>query len=71
MNYIDYGFGILPKDCFSSLPNNKVIDLADIYVNLVETNELLGYEVKQRFYEIGSFDGIEETNEYIRNKYKL
>jgi N-acetyl-alpha-D-muramate 1-phosphate uridylyltransferase len=71
MEYIDYGFGILRKECFHSLPKNKVIDLADIYMNLIEYKELLGYEIKKRFYEIGSFKGLEETDNYIRDKYNI
>jgi len=71
MEYIDYGFGVLRKECFQSLPEDKVIDLANIYMNLVEKKEVLGFEIAKRFYEIGSFKGIEETDLYIRKKYNL
>ena len=68
MKFIDYGLGIIQKKCFNNVKINEVIDLADIYKSLAENKKLLGFEVKERFYEIGSFDGIKEFNNYINNK---
>ncbi|OGI95629.1 nucleotidyl transferase [Candidatus Nomurabacteria bacterium RIFCSPLOWO2_01_FULL_42_17] len=67
MKFIDYGLGIVNKKCFFNIKENVKIDLASIYKDLVNKRELLGYEVKKRFYEIGSFDGIEEFKNYINN----
>lgn len=63
--FIDYGLGILGKKAFVDFEDSEVIDLEAIYQNLIKKNELLGYEVKERFYEIGSFKGLEETSEYL------
>lgn len=67
MQYIDYGLGILSEKCFAELRSRKVFDLAEVYSRLLEKNELAGYEVKERFYEIGSFEGLSETNDYLNN----
>ncbi|MGA2141513.1 MAG: nucleotidyltransferase family protein [Brevinematales bacterium] len=66
MEYIDYGLGIIRKSCFDGLKENEACDLADIYRGLVSENELAGFEVNERFYEIGSFKGIEETKEFLK-----
>ena len=68
MEYIDYGLGIIGKSCFGALKENEACDLADIYRGLVSENELAGYEVKERFYEIGSFKGIEETKKFLKKR---
>jgi len=65
MEFIDYGLGIFIPDVFSSLPVNQPADLAEIYQNLVTDRKLLAYEVKQRFYEVGSFEGLHELDELL------
>ncbi len=67
--YIDYGFSILRKDAFAPYLTVDKFDLKDVFKDLISKNEMLGYEVYNRFYEIGSFKGIEETKEYLlKNK---
>lgn len=63
--YIDYGLSILRKNALTSFMNKDKFDLKDVFKELISKNEMLGYEVFNRFYEIGSFDGIEETKEYL------
>lgn len=65
MEFIDYGLGVFIPDVFASLPTNQPADLALIYQTLVEGKNLLAYEAKQRFYEIGSIDGLRELNELL------
>jgi len=65
MEFIDYGLGLFSPEVFASLPENQPIDLSDIYQKLVATHSLLAYEVKQRFYEIGSFEGLHELDELL------
>lgn len=65
MHYIDYGLGILKADVLQAVPEDEPYDLADVYSCLVSVGELQGYEVSERFYEIGSFEGLEETRGYI------
>ena len=70
MNYIDYGLGILNADVFSGYPEGGILDLSKVYNELSLKNELFGYEVFERFYEIGSHQGILETEEYLTAKEK-
>ena len=68
MKHIDYGLGILSKQVFDEYDDKSVFDLAEVYGNLLEKGLLTGYEVKERFYEIGSFAGLEETDKFLREK---
>jgi NDP-sugar pyrophosphorylase family protein len=36
-----------------------------LYQNLLDQGELAAYEVSERFYEIGTFGGLEEMRHYI------
>jgi NDP-sugar pyrophosphorylase family protein len=62
MHHIDYGLGLLKKEAFTPWPKNDVVDLADVYKRLVAEHQLAGYEIKQRFYEIGSYTGLAELD---------
>jgi NDP-sugar pyrophosphorylase family protein len=68
MQYIDYGLGVLNADALSGWEDNKAFDLADVYRDLIARNELAGYEVKQRFYEIGSPEGLAELDALLRHR---
>ncbi len=71
MAYIDYGLGLMSTSVFSTYPNNSPFDLADVYQDLSVTGQLMGLEVYQRFYEIGSHSGLKEAEEYFLTKEKL
>jgi NDP-sugar pyrophosphorylase family protein len=64
MNYIDWGLGILQRRVFSSFPSKGFFDLADVYEKLASERRLFGYEVFERFYEIGSISGLSD----LRNR---
>jgi len=69
MDYIDYGLSILNKETLDLIkPENDFYDLADLLKILSKRNQLLGFEIKKRFYEIGSLKGIEDFNDYIIKK---
>jgi NDP-sugar pyrophosphorylase family protein len=65
MKFIDYGLGILSKSLFDKYEEKVAFDLADFYHLLSIENQLAGFEVKERFYEIGSHQGIKETELYL------
>jgi NDP-sugar pyrophosphorylase family protein len=65
MEFIDYGLGLFKAEVFTALPENQPMDLADVYRKLATDHNLLAYEVKQRFYEIGSFEGLRELDELL------
>lgn len=58
MKHIDYGFSMFNKVVFESMPDS--FDLSKIMIQLIEQNQLAGYESYSRFYEIGSFSGLSE-----------
>lgn len=68
MQYIDYGLGVFHRDAFDSVPEDTFYDLAALYEGLLAQDQLSAYEVKTRFYEIGSFQGLEETRNYLGSK---
>lgn len=61
MSHIDYGIGVFEASVFEAWPS-AVFDLADLYGRLAARRSLASYEVQQRFYEIGSPEGLAETN---------
>lgn len=67
MRHIDYGISILTRDVFDGFPENVPFDLADLYSRLVSDKQMAAYEVNQRFYEIGSADGLAELDSLLRN----
>lgn len=68
MQHIDYGLGILDSKALASWPDGKAFDLADVYRDLVSRNELAGFEVEHRFYEIGSPEGLAELDAMLRTQ---
>jgi prepilin-type processing-associated H-X9-DG protein len=62
MHHIDYGLGLLRARACDGWPRNDVVELAAIYGRLIAEGELAGFEVKQRFYEIGSPEGLKELD---------
>ena len=65
MKYIDYGLGVFNRKAFDSLQENTVSDLEEIYQMLLNKNELAAYKVKNRFYEIGSKNGLKELDRLL------
>jgi N-acetyl-alpha-D-muramate 1-phosphate uridylyltransferase len=66
MRHIDYGLGAFHANVFADLPDGVPCDLADVYQSLLSAGDLAAFDVPQRFYEIGSPHGLEETSEYLR-----
>jgi NDP-sugar pyrophosphorylase family protein len=66
MDHIDYGVSLLRREVLEALPPDEPADLADLLSALAAGGELTGHVVTQRFYEIGSHRGLEETQRYLR-----
>ena len=62
MRHIDYGLGVFCARVFESLPVDRPYDLAAVYQDLLRRNQLAACEVFERFYEIGSLDGIKDLS---------
>jgi NDP-sugar pyrophosphorylase family protein len=67
MQHIDWGLSLFRREAFANWPDDKPFDLADVMQQLVAANQLAGFEVSQRFYEIGSHVGLEELNCLLKN----
>jgi len=65
MNYIDYGLAVLSTELFSGRNSSTPFDLADFYHDLSLSHRLAGMEVFERFYEIGSLEGLAETEVFL------
>jgi NDP-sugar pyrophosphorylase family protein len=65
MQYIDYGLGVFDKSAFAGLTGDEPSDLASVYRRLLERNDLAASEVDDRFYEIGSMEGIRDLEQYL------
>ena len=62
MRHIDYGLSLFRAEVLARYPADRAFDLADVMRDLVAEQQLAGYEVPERFYEIGSHEGLEELN---------
>jgi NDP-sugar pyrophosphorylase family protein len=67
MEHIDYGAGAMRSEVLAEQPAGP-FDLADVYHKLSTTGQLVAYEVEERFYEIGSPQGLAETIKYFQSK---
>jgi len=65
MRHIDYGLGVFRHAAFAGFEAGRQLDLATVYQRLLAEDDLTGYEVPGRFYEIGSPQGLAETREYL------
>jgi len=68
MQHIDYGLGVFRATAFDRVPMDRPFDLADLFQQLLREGELAACEVKERFYEVGSFDGIEDLTAFLSIK---
>lgn len=66
MNYIDYGVNIFRKEVLKMIPPGQPYSMTSVFNQLIINNELLAYEVKRRFYEIGSIEGLREFTKYVQ-----
>ena len=65
MRCIDYGLSIFSAEVFRNLPPDEVVDLAEIMQGLLARKQLTGYLVEQRFYEVGSPEGLREFEQLM------
>jgi NDP-sugar pyrophosphorylase family protein len=68
MRHIDYGIAVLSAQVFTPHTDDLAFDLVDVYTRLVADKQIAAYEVKQRFYEIGSPEGLAELDSLLRDK---
>jgi NDP-sugar pyrophosphorylase family protein len=67
MHYIDWGLSMTKAEVIAARPAGTAFDLAEVYGRLAQKGDLAGYEIATRFYEIGSPEGLRETDLLLRN----
>ena len=69
MTYIDYGLSVLTRETIMErLPAGTVIDLAQLLHALSVEGKLRACEVFERFYEIGSPQGLDDFAGFIASR---
>ena len=68
MRHIDYGLSLFQAPVFESYAADQPFDLAEVMGKLVREKQLAGYEVRERFYEIGSPAGLAELETLLQSK---
>jgi NDP-sugar pyrophosphorylase family protein len=68
LQYIDYGLSAMKREVVEErISSNTKSDLADLFYQLSREGELEGCLVKERFYEIGSPEGLSDFTKYVSN----
>jgi len=65
MRHIDYGLSLFRKEVFEEVAAGEACDLAEVMTRLVTQKQLAGYEVPERFYEIGTHTGLAELESHL------
>jgi NDP-sugar pyrophosphorylase family protein len=68
MRHIDYGLSLFRAEAFAGYAEGQKFDLADLMSSLVAQRQLAGYEVPERFYEIGSPAGLAELETLLQGR---
>jgi len=72
MTYIDYGLSVLDAGVVKqNIPENGRADLSQVYRSLSQTGRLAAFQVFERFYEIGSQEGLNAFRDYIARQEPL
>lgn len=66
MRHIDYGLGVFDARVFEAIPDGQPWDLATVYKDALSSGDLAACEITERFYEIGSFEGIQELDALLK-----
>jgi MurNAc alpha-1-phosphate uridylyltransferase len=65
MTHIDYGLNAFSARSFADIDSHRPVDLADVHTSLVRSKSLRAFTVIDRFYEIGSPQGLAETERFL------
>jgi NDP-sugar pyrophosphorylase family protein len=68
MRHIDYGLSVLSARALRQGPATGPFDLATLFESLALGGQLAGFEVFERFYEIGSLQGLADLTSFITSR---
>jgi NDP-sugar pyrophosphorylase family protein len=63
--WIDYGLSMLRHDVVADLPGSGPSDLEQLFGKLSRDGRLAGFEATERFYEIGTAEGLAELERFL------
>jgi hypothetical protein len=66
MRHIDYGLTFFREAAFRGWEAQKSFDLSELCHDLTTHGHLAGFEVFERFYEVGSVQGIKDFSQHLR-----
>jgi NDP-sugar pyrophosphorylase family protein len=66
MRHIDYGLMVFSRDVFDTVPDAEPYDLASVLEEQVNRGNVTGFEVSERFYEIGSHSGLKDLGDFLK-----
>jgi NDP-sugar pyrophosphorylase family protein len=67
MRYVDYGLSVWNRYVVEErVPAGARADLSQLFTDLSLDGELAGYEATERFYEIGSPEGLHALDDHLR-----
>ena len=65
MVYINAGLSVMRKDAMVLIPPGKSVSVQQFFAEFLDKQQLLAFEVSQRFYEIGSFSGLSDFQSLV------
>lgn len=65
MRHIDYGRTMFRRQVVERIDPRQVVDLADLVESLSAEDQVGGFEVHERFYEVGSPAGLADVERYL------
>ena len=65
MTHIDYGINAFRADVFADVSDDRPVDLAEVHRAMIARGTLRAFPVSERWYEIGSPEGLAETEQFI------
>ncbi|MGP8080095.1 MAG: sugar phosphate nucleotidyltransferase [Dehalococcoidales bacterium] len=66
--FIDYGAAVFNKLVLHLIPENQAYSLEDLFIHLIGMKQLMAFEVKERFYEIGSPQGLKDFAAFVQRR---
>jgi hypothetical protein len=66
MRFIDWGMSVLTAGVLQEWPLDIALDLSEVFTKLAKQGLLAGYEIRRRFFEIGSPAGLIETEAFLK-----
>lgn len=65
MNYINFGVCLLRREALARIPPNEAYSQEQWFQQFIDEGRLAAFETGDRFYEIGSPDGLEEFRRLV------